>query len=100
MDLGLHIIIYTCQIQTLADALIGILEVVFAHQSDVDLTSGVALFVEEVVPGFHGWCLTHRDADLSHNGSVEALLLHAYGHLVDRGHILALHYAFEVDITK
>ena len=53
VDLRLHIIIYTSQVQTLANALIGILQVVLANETDVYLLRGIALLVEEVVPGFH-----------------------------------------------
>ena len=45
MQLGFHIIIYTCQVKTLADALVGILQVVFAHQSDMYFSLGIALLV-------------------------------------------------------
>ena len=53
MQSHFHIIIYTCQVQALPNTLIRILQVVFAHQSDVHLTGGTALLVEECVPGSH-----------------------------------------------
>ena len=100
VDIRLHIIIDTSEVQTLTDALIGILQVVFPHKCHLYLTRGVTLLVEEVAPGFHGWCLSHWDADLSHDGCIEPLLLHAHWHLVDGGHILALYHTLQIDITK
>ena len=64
------------------------------------LTGGVALFVQEVVPRSHGGSLANRYTYLTHNGCVESLFLHVHRHLVDAGHILALHYAFQINITK
>ena len=95
-----HIVVDTCQVQALANALIGILQVVFAHQSDVHLAGGVALLVEKIAPGFHGRCLAHGDANLAHDGSVESLVLHVHGHLVDAGQILALHHALQIDVAE
>ena len=96
----LHIVIDACEVQTLADTLVGILQVVFAHERHMDLTVGFALLVEEVVPGSHGGCLANRNTYLAEDGCIEPLALHAHRHLVDGGHILALHHALEIDITK
>ena len=100
VDLRLHIVIDASQVQTLTDALVGILQVVFSHKGHMYLTRGVTLFVEEFAPGFHGRCLSHRDANLSHDGGIKSLLLHAHWHLVDRRHILALYHTLQIDITK
>ena len=100
VQLGLHIVVDTSQIQALADALVGILEVVLTNKTDVHLAGSVALLVQEVVPGLHGRCLAYGDANLTHDGSIKALLLHADGYLVDAGHILALHHTFKVHITE
>ena len=100
MQLGLHIIIDTCQVQALANALVGILQVVLTYQSDVYLACGVALLGQEGVPALHGWCLAHGYTYLTHDGSVESLLLHAHWHLVDAWHILALHHALQVDVAE
>ena len=35
VDFGLHIVIDTCEVQAFADALVGVLQVIFAHQADV-----------------------------------------------------------------
>ena len=90
VDLCFYIIIYTSQVQTLTDTLIRILQVVLANQSDVHLLRGIALLVEEVVPGLHRRCLAHGDANLTQDGGIQSLMLHAHGHLIDRGHILTL----------
>ena len=100
MQLGFHIIIYTSQVQALANALVGILQVVFSYQSDVYLLLGVTLLVEECVPSLHRRCLAHGYTYLTHNGSVQTLLLHAHWHLVDAWHILALHHALQVNVAE
>ena len=100
MNLRLHVVVDTSQIQTFTDALVGILQVVFPHQSDVNLTGGMSLFVKEVVPRLHGWRFSYWYAYLAHNGRIESLLLHTHRHFIDAGHILALHHALQIDITK
>ena len=100
VDLCFYIIIYTSQVQTLTDTLIRILQVVLANQSDVHLLRGIALLVEEVVPGLHRRCLAHGDANLTQDGGIQSLMLHAHGHLIDRGHILTLHHALQVHVTE
>ena len=93
MELRLYIIIYPCEIQTLANALVGILKVVLAYESDVHLAGGIALFVQEITPGCHCGCLSYGDAYLTHDGSIQSLMLHAHGDFIDTGHIPALHNA-------
>ena len=63
-------------------------------------TSGIALLVEEIVPRLHGRSFAHRDANLAHDGCIESLTLHADGHLVDAGHIFALHHTFKVHVAE
>ena len=65
VQLRLYIVIDTCQIQTLTDTLVGILQVVFTYQSDVYLLLGITLLVEEVVPGLHGGCLAYGNTNLT-----------------------------------
>ena len=100
MNLGLHVVVDASQVQTLADALVGILQVVLAHQCNVHLTGSLALLVQKVVPGLHGRCLTYRYARLAQDGSIQSLLLHAHRHLVDARHVLALHHTLQVDIAE
>ena len=100
VQFSFHIIVDASQVQALADALVGILKVVLANQADVYLAGGITLLVQEVVPGLHGRCLAYGDANLTHDGSIQSLALHAHGNLVDAGHILALHHAFKVHITE
>ena len=52
-DFGLHAVVDTSQTETLANALIGILQVVLAHQPYANLAGSAALFVQEVVPRGH-----------------------------------------------
>ena len=100
MNAHLHIVVDAGQVETLADALVGILQVVFAHQSHMYLALGIALLVEEVVPRLHRWRLANRNANLAKDGCVESLFLHTHRHLVDAGHVLALHHTLQVDITE
>ena len=60
MNAHLHIVVDAGQVETLADALVGILQGVFAHQSHMYLALGIALLVEEVVPRLHGRCHSRR----------------------------------------
>ena len=97
---NLHVVVDACQVQTFADALVCILQVVLTHQADMYLACCLALLVKEVVPGFHGWRLTNGYTYLPQDGSVQSLLLHVYRHLVDAWHIFALHHALQIDITE
>ena len=64
------------------------------------LALGVALFVEERIPGCHRRSFAHRDADFAQDGCIETLLLHIYRYLVDAGHILALHHTLQINVTE
>ena len=50
MNLCLHIIINAGQVQTLADALVSVLQIVFPYQPDVHLPAGFALLLEKSIP--------------------------------------------------
>ena len=64
------------------------------------LALGITLLVQEVVPRFHGRGLAHRDAYLTHDGSIQSLFLHAHGYLVDARHVLTRYHALQIDITE
>ena len=100
VDPHLHAIIDTGKGQAFPDALVSILQVVFAHEGHVHLTGGILLFLQEVVPGSHCGSLAHGNADFPEDGGVEPLPLHIHGHLVDAGQVLALHDALEIDIAE
>ena len=95
-----HVVVDTSQVQTLPNAFVGILQVVLTHQRHMHLAGGVALFVKEVAPRFHFRHFSYRDSYFAQNSSIEALPLHAHRHLIDAGHILTLHHALKVNITK
>ena len=50
MQARLHVVVYAGQNQALADTFVGVLQVVFAHQTDMYFALGVTLFVQEIVP--------------------------------------------------
>ena len=100
MHFYLHIVVDTGQVQTLANTLVSILQVVFSYQSDVYLVGGTALLVKEVAPGLHGRCLAYGDTNRTHNGSVKSLVLHVHRHLVNAGQVLALHHALQVHVAE
>ena len=100
VDSGLYIIIYTRQVQALADALVGILKFVLTHQPDMHLAGCLALLVQEVVPRFHDRCFTNGHPHLPQDSRVESLPLHTDRHLVDARHVLALYHTLQVDIAE
>ena len=100
MNFCFYIVVDASQIQALANALVGILQVVLAHQPDVNLAGGVALLFKERMPGSHRRRLAHRDSNLAHDGSIESLALHTDWHFVDAGHVLTLNDALQVYITE
>ena len=100
MNLCLYIIIYTSQVQALANALVSILQVVLADETDVHFSGGIALLLEKIVPRFHGRRFAHGDAYFAQDGGIKALSLHVHRHLIDAGHIFALHHALQIDITE
>ena len=50
MQARLHIVVDAGQNQALADTFVGVLQVVFSHQTDMYFALGVTLFVQEIVP--------------------------------------------------
>ena len=86
--------------QTLADALVGILQVVFADKTDVDLLRGLLASFEEGFPGSQRRRLADRLTDLLQDGGVQSLVLHVDRHLIDARQVLTLDDTVEVDITE
>ena len=82
------------QNQALADALIGILQIVLTHKPYVHFLGGVALLLQKNVPRFHGWRLANRYSNFAQDSGVKPLALHAHRYFIDARHILALHYTF------
>ena len=79
--------------EALADALVGILQVVLSNETDVYHLCSLVSAVEESSPRTQRWCLADRLAHLAEDGGVEALVLHVYRHLVDARKVFALDYA-------
>ena len=76
--------------QTLADTLVGILQVVFSHQADTHYFRGRTAQLQEMVPGTQHRRLPHRDTHLAKNSGIEPLTLHVNRNLIDTGQVLTL----------
>ena len=96
----LHAVIDARQGQALADTLVGILQVVLAHQADVYLAFGMPLAVQKIVPRLHGQRLADRQTRLAQDGRIQSLFQHTDGHLVDAGHVLAQDDAVQIHIAE
>ena len=86
--------------EALADALVGILQVVFSYETDVHRLGGLVSAVEESFPWTQRRLLADRLAHLAENGGVKALVLHVYRYLVDARKVFALDYAVEIYVTE
>ena len=86
--------------QTLADALVGILQVVLAHQADVYLVGSRVTQFEEAVPRSQPRCLAHGNTHLAQDGGIESLSLHVHRHFVDAGQVFALYDALQINIAE
>ena len=56
VQLGLTATIDGSQIQAFANALVGILQIIFADQTDVNFLGSILLELEESAPRLHLWC--------------------------------------------
>ena len=86
--------------EALTDALVGILQVVLAHETDVDSLCRPVAAVEERLPRTECRSLADRLTHLAEDGGVETLVLHVDRHLVDAREVFALNHAVEIDITE
>ena len=72
----LAVIVSTCLVEAFPYALIGILQVVLAHQSDVHLFCGFVLALQEAAPWAERGSFAHRHVQFAEYCSVESLFLH------------------------
>ena len=100
MGLDFPVMIGARMCYTLKNTLICILQVVLAHQRYVDDLSSSLTPLQEVAPGSQCRCWTDSRPHLSENDGVEALPLHVYRHLVDRGQVLTLNDGLGIDIAE
>ena len=86
--------------ETLADALVGILQVVLSDESDLHLLRGLLPAVEEILPRSQCRTLANFHSELLQDGLVQSLVLHVDGHLVDAGQVFALYDAVLLDVAE
>ena len=93
-------VIDSCQDQAFADALVGVLEIVFPDQPHVNLLGGGALEFQKPMPSLHLGLFSHRYTKLPQQGCIESLVLHVDRHFVDAGEVFALDHTFEIHIAE
>ena len=98
--LHLPSVICSCMGKAFAYALIGILQVVLAHESDGHLTHSLPAALQEVAPRTERRSLPHLYAQLLQADGIQSLLLHVDRHLIDTGQVLTLDDGIHVDITE
>ena len=98
--LHLDAIPYSCNEKTLADALVGILKVVFPDKTDSDSTVRRFHFRKECPPRAHPRNLTGRHTCLAQDGLVKSLTEHVGRHLIDARKVFALKDAVDVNVTE
>ena len=86
--------------EALADALVGILQVVLSNETDVHHLGSLVSAVEESFPWTQCRLLADRLSHLAEDGGVEALVLHVDRYLVDARKVFALDYAVDVYVTE
>ena len=86
--------------ETLADALVGILQVVLSYETDVYHLGSLVSAVEESSPRTQRRLLSDRLAHFAEDGGVEALVLHVDRYLVDARKVFALNHAVEIYVTE
>ena len=101
-ELRLHLVVIVgagvCQ--TLQYALVGILQVIFAHQTYAHYLLGIAPALQEVAPWTQLRFLAHGDVQFPQDGSIQPLILHGHRHLVYAGHIFALYHALQFHVAE
>ena len=98
----LAIVVGTRLRQGFADGLVGVLQVVLAHQCDV-YRFGTFRFVttfQEAAPRTEARRVAYGKSHLLQDGSVQLLLLHQDGHFVDSRRIDALHHGFHIHVAE
>ena len=85
-----------------ADGLVGVLQVVFAHQGDVQcrFLLGLVASFQERTPRAQSRGVAHGQSHLLQDGGIQLLCLHQDGHLVDGGGVNALHHGILVHVAE
>ena len=101
VQLEAAVMIGTGMQQTLVDALVGILQRhILAHQADAHLLGSALELGKEFIPLLHVGLAITLDARLLEDNVVKSLLMHLEGHLIDGGHIQALHDSVGAHVTE
>ena len=98
--LHLAVVVSACLRERLEDTLVSVLQVVLAHEADVDNLRGLVAAIQEVAPRAQPRRFANGHVELAQNRCVELLLLHAEGHLVNRGLVDALHHCVGRHVAK
>ena len=101
-EVGLHLaVVVSAGVgKTFKDTLVGVLQVVLADEGDVDDFGGLLAAFEEVAPRTEFGSRANSCTHLFQTDGVEALMLHADGHFIDTGQVLALDDGFDIDVTE
>ena len=87
--------------QALVDALVGILQRdILAHQADAHFLFGALELGKEFVPLRQVRLSLTADARLLEDDVVQSLLVHHQRHLIDGGHVEALHHGVGTDVAE
>ena len=87
--------------QALVDALVGVLQRdILAHQADAHLLGRALEFGQKLVPLLHVGLALDLEAGLLQDDVVQALLVHLQGHLIDGGHVQALHHGIGAHVAE
>ena len=86
--------------KALQNALVGILQVVFAYKTDIDDGLCLLAAVEKVKPRSEVGCLARIQSHLLETDGVEALAPHVDRHFVDAGQVLALDNRIHLHVAE
>ena len=94
------VVVSTCLRERFEYALIGILQVVFSDEADVDYFGGTVTTVEEGAPGAESRSFAYGHVEFAQDGSVEPLFLHAERYFVDSGLVETLYDSFRSHVAE
>ena len=99
---GFHLVavVCACMSEAFNDAFVGILQVIFADQSNLYDFGGLFASFQEVAPRSEFGCGSRFDAHLLEADGIKSLMLHVDGNFVDAGQVLALDDGFYADVAE
>ena len=96
----LSVIVDPRLLQRLDDRFVGILQIVFSDQADMQFLRGVGATVQEGAPRAEFRSGAHRQTQFFENHAVDTLILHAHRHLIDGGHVGALEHGVRTHVAE